>query len=117
VITKIKDIDILCEALRDISFKESLGCYDCFDLEYGFCEVTDEELRQNFKERCDLKDITLYYNPEYNLWTGWYWDGDGTLLFRFNGKYYMNTDCKKTCDWKEVPYLTLDKIQKLRREV
>ena len=102
MINKIKDIDILCEALRDISFKESLGCYDCFDMEYGFYEIIDEELRQNFKETFDLEDITLYYNPKYNLWTGWYWDGDGTLVFRFDKRYFINTDYKKRYDWREI---------------
>ena len=33
----------------------------------------------------------------------WYWDGDGTLAFHLpDGKWLVNTDCKKDHDWSLV---------------
>lgn len=103
--------DIIGESLRDFSFiGEGLGCYHDFELREGFVRLEEESsmgkvLMQsmNYVEEVEYApSVHLYHHPKLNLYLSWYWDGDGTLLFGYQDKWVLNTDCKKRYDWEFV---------------
>ena len=43
---------------------------------------------------------SIFYNQKLDLYMGYYWDGDGSLLFIDKKKRkFLNTDCKKDYVW------------------
>lgn len=111
----------LGEFLRKVSFKKEYGCYSCFDLEDHFKEVKDNTLKtemfeKSFGRKLDvevsdddewgwsdeevLSESVLRYSDVYDLYVTWYWDGDGILIFKFDGEIIYNNDCKCGYDWK-----------------
>ena len=110
--------DTLGEALRSLFFDEKIvksrngdyketGCYSTFDWQ------TDVEplpqLGVRFFDEGEPFDINE--EPVFRWTRGkkngiecrWYWDGDGTLAFGLpDGRWLMNTDCKKDHDWDIV---------------
>lgn len=111
-LNEIRDPNTVGEVLRDWSFKDSFGCYSCFDLIYGFENVKinewylekplklfapNEEYRQEIKSR-----VHLHYHKERDVLIAWYWDGDGELYFNAGGIEVYNRDCKKDYTWEFV---------------
>ena len=108
---EITDIEELGEFLRKQTFVgDGMGCYSTFELR----EYKIGDSISTFKEKKPTKKILdamgFVGKPEGRVycydWEGfvvaWYWDGDGTLLFAFDGRMIVNTDCKKTYGWKEI---------------
>lgn len=103
--------DSLGEILRSWAFKESYGCYSCFDLIEGFERrpvttgiatwILGHGLDPNDSD--DLEVITrgFYAVHPNGIEVAWHWDGDGTLVFRLpDGTVVANDDCKKDYGWE-----------------
>lgn len=128
-LTTEKDPNKFGEALRDYCFIGNCmqtGCYSTFDLIKGFEEVKSgyiyeevfQEIAPEFKDSLkvyiyELKEEECYmeyYDGENIIRTkfeepfiiilAYYWDGDGTLYFRWNNRSVINFDCKKDYVWK-----------------
>jgi len=116
------DANLLGEFLRDVSFKgPGYGCYDTFLVHDSFnqslppdkmiqeCKdilvggpslnVDPEDMRL-FEEQ--YKELQIYYSNLYNLLVAWLWDGDGALYFNTGEHKLINTDCKKSTNWRFV---------------
>lgn len=102
-------LQTLGEALRDTVFTEHTGCYSCFD-------VTDDFIKQSSKDipllvavllagcfaKDELERMTYYYSPAKDLHVYWYWDGDGTLVFKLpDDRIIYNSDCKHDDEWSD----------------
>lgn len=114
----IEDPNSLGELLRNWAFKEEYGCYSCFDLIDGFSgvEVTPREFKMMWHRDYNPESTGEYWgDPDswyikriswHKHWcgieVGWFWDGDGTLLFYVPeiNAVVMNTDCKKSYGWE-----------------
>lgn len=120
------------EALRNYCFVgncKQTGCYSTFDVIPQLKEVkagkiykeAKKELFPEFKNTIKVyhwklieKDCWIAYgDPDdkpqrmrvcepLEIVCAWYWDGDGTLYFRFNNRTVINTDCKKNYTWKFI---------------
>lgn len=110
---EIKDSNTVGEVLRGWSFRESLGCYSCFDLIPGFKDVKINEYYiatplklfapHNNDYRKEVKEkMSLYYHKERDVLVSWYWEGDGELYFNAGGIEVFNSDCKKDYTWEFV---------------
>lgn len=115
-IEELNDPNTVGEVLRDWSFREKTGCYNCFDLIYGFENVKinewylqkpfnlfksqDSKYNQEIKKR-----MSLYYHKERDILVAWFWDGDGELYFNAGGVEVYNKDCKKDYTWEFVEEL------------
>lgn len=108
-----KDANIMGESLREYCFKEHYGCYSCFELIDSFEEVKpDHDYWQDlaFKSHYSNPEdefyndcsFYCYHSQKLNITVGWYWDSDGTLIFKHKDKYILNTDCKKSNHWEFV---------------
>lgn len=94
---EIQDTNALGEILRDAFFDQrgyaEVGCYTTFDLreDVEFLGYTTYD-----GEKCPVyqkQDIKMTF----------YWDGDGTLAFRFpDGSLLENSDCKKDHEWRWI---------------
>ncbi len=120
--------DIHCKYRED---KKQIGCYETFELRPEFKEQsldtevgqyaqehligTEESFRKDAAEydwdeaglnealefmRSESDRINVHYDG--NILVAWYWDGDGTLLFREGDKAAINHDCKKDYEWEWI---------------
>lgn len=94
------------ELLRDYSFKEQTGCYNCFDLVYGFLPVEKRDsLYQWALDQIlpDNQNINAFIHPDMDIFIAWDWSsGDGALLIKEGNRAAINTDCKKDYNWRWV---------------
>lgn len=114
---------------------EDYGCYSTFDLTVDFQLAPDDVRKEVYDifwpKRMTLADFDGTFDlpdgetPEsvlarqqeeldsYDIWvdnhgitTAWFWDGDGTLLFRVKNTFgeltVINTDCKSPNKWRFV---------------
>lgn len=120
MLNKINNPDAFGETIRDIVFVKKheyeFGCYDTFYLTKDFYRIEREE--DEFKRLVEMMCRSSSYtfsNEDYDLvepiasaytngdiTVAWFWDGDGTLLVGHNGRFAVNTDCKKDHGWKWV---------------
>ncbi len=126
------DPNLFGEALRNLCFVgngQQKGCYETFDVNKTFYQVTKGEILEEAKKylfedaqpyiyHCKVEEKDCYLNYEsygeienkgkmkicdpYEIVVGWSWDGDGCLYFRFNDRKVLNTDCKKDYTWEWV---------------
>ena len=125
-----QDPNVFGEIIREFAFKDSYGCYSCFELLEEFNpvtggidaegrllmalglhplqekEVANRETNRKYKN-CVHHDFSsarertcLYSNGDIHI--GWYWDGDGTLAIIEGKKAAVNNDCKKSDRWEWV---------------
>ena len=127
-----QDANKFGEALRGFCFEgncEKVGCYSTFEVINVLKEVKEGKIYEEavkildteYKESIHVyhlnveeKDCWIAYNdpddnPErmrvrepFEIVLAWYWDGDGSLLFRFNNRIVINTDCKCDYTWKWI---------------
>ena len=105
------------EVLRDHVFTDQYGCYSCFDLIDGFqkADFTEREFEllmerpRILKPHEDewgwddahvMKAAQWHVNIKSDIEVGWYWDGDGTLYIRCEGRAVISDDCKKDYVWR-----------------
>lgn len=114
----------LGEHYRKLMFTgEGVGCYDNFDVNPEFQELTIDTYRQEMDFWMNMgirgehlheilnelggSSIYFYVNGPTRVYAAWYWDGDGTLAFdiyNINGEHIkiINNDCKKNYTWEVV---------------
>lgn len=111
--------NLIGEALRAWAFKEGYGCYSCFDLidEFKKSDFNEREFqflmgRSSTTEGPDIywgwddadvfKRAVWFIHPN-GIEVGWFWDGDGTLVFNIPGLGTLNNnDCKKDYEWEWI---------------
>lgn len=117
---KINDAVIFGETLREAVFvkkhKNDYGCYSTFELNKDFFQVANgspvgqEILKMlewgdddfNAEEiNKEIEDKAMIYTNN-KIIVAWYWDGDGTLLFKEGERIAINTDCKKDYTWNWI---------------
>ena len=85
------DANTAGELLRELCFVGGYGCYSTFDLVGGFEEVAPETLSLPVrtalagcwaKDPATVRQMRGYVHRETGLGVAWYWDGDGTLVFK-----------------------------------
>lgn len=103
-----QDINTVGEALRGACFDgEGLGCYSNFDLVDGFDPIECDDLLIKtlccgcFAKTKDAKRIRAFHHDEIGVSVFWYWDGDGTLIFKIGDRLIYNSDCKKDYNWSD----------------
>jgi hypothetical protein len=47
-----------------------------------------------------IRNRKMYSDGELHV--AWFWDGDGTLVVGYNGRFAINDDCKKAANWEWV---------------
>jgi len=94
------------EFLRATSFKEHCGCYSCFEVTDDFVETKCTDLLIatlccGIYAKEEMNSISSFYSEQRGLELYWFWDGDGSLVFRDKEKNIAyTTDCKKDYEWK-----------------
>lgn len=105
------DANTAGELLRELCFVGGYGCYSTFDLVDGFEKVAPETLSLPVRTAlagCWAKDaqtierMDSYVHRETGLGVAWYWDGDGTLVFKRGELFLYNSDCKKDHGWEAL---------------
>jgi len=71
------------------------------------CTCTEKECWTRGKKKVSTTHSSSGTGEELTNWVEiecrYFWDGDGTLIFILpEGKYLINTDCKKDHDWRCV---------------
>ncbi len=111
--------DAVGEFLRSSFFDEKKIEYNEKEMEYGLNSYREVGCYSTFEWRPDVEPLEeLPIDPddpdifEDMKWTRgqkdgiecrYYWDGDGVLAFKLpDGKWLVNTDCKKDHDWRIV---------------
>lgn len=62
-----------------------------------------DEIRERVDESLGDGQAWVTYCNGVRVEVGWWWDGDGTLIFRFpNGVILANSDCKKDYEWEWI---------------
>lgn len=122
-ILALRDLDLIGEILRAHVFVpdahgNDLGCYSTFELRPEFIpvdrasalgvEMAKRLLGTSFHASPEeIENVHLYSDGRIHV--GWYWDGDGVLLFMVDQIAFINTDCKKTYGWDlEMPEGVID---------
>lgn len=98
--------DAVGEYLRSEIFDEKngqeRGCYSTFDVNPRVFYLDDIPRDAEYAEG-PWKHVALHQQTGM-INAYWYWDGDGTLVFRLpDGSYLSNTDCKKSYGWEWWP--------------
>lgn len=96
----IGDPNTLGELLRKYCFVgDGHGCYDSFELrpEFEKCEPDQTIVELCCGEYEEKENISGYRAGSLEVY--WFWDGDGTLVFRTPDFLVVNYDCKKDWGW------------------
>jgi hypothetical protein len=119
-------INTIGEKLRNFSFipegENDRGCYSTFNVNSDFEKINEKDKKYHkaisiiaFNKIIDYKDLDneekeyyndiknynqIYYNNKEKILMAYYWDGDGTLIFKRKNKIFINSDCKKDYKWK-----------------
>jgi hypothetical protein len=104
-----KNSNLVGEALRDAFFNQEkgFGCYSTFELLPDVEKLPNEPVLDN-EDEDELDIFEFEYVVAKKIIEGqevimkYYWEGDGTLEFHFNGGMLYNTDCKKDYTWEFV---------------
>lgn len=115
--TRDLDPNELGELMRNALFERSLGlgCYKHFDVREGWMQRLFDEFafgmvaeRNSGIDGADREDDAHIFQNGMHFThidkpidAAWYWDGDGTLTFLVDRRAIINTDCKKTNNWRE----------------
>lgn len=124
---KVTYADDFGEALREYCFvgnSNQIGCYSTFELLECFKQIKSGKIFNEAKEHLyeDVKPTVYHYKLEEKdcymncnfgsgkvkmfepteIVVGWTWDGDGCLYFRYKNRSVVNSDCKKSYNWKWI---------------
>lgn len=105
---EIESSDQFGELLRDYCFVSDqyggmTGCYSTFSLRPEFKEVPATSIDYKYMARLIQNEAIACFSNGTIL-IAWYWDGDGTLVFKEGKRVAINTDCKKDYTWEWVEY-------------
>lgn len=107
------DVNELGEIIRSCVFeKNGYGCYSTFDTVEGFEDQDPSNIPLEIRTLLagcfamntnEIKRMTWRRSEKLNLDVFWFWDGDGTLVFRLPPYGYIiyNNDCKKDYTWSD----------------
>jgi len=76
-----------------------------FENDSGFVlNTTENEANYDFSHYKEIERYdSIFYNKELDLVMGFFWDGDGTLVFiDKKDRIFINTDCKKDYNWEVI---------------
>lgn len=110
---EIKDVNLIGEILRNMSFEsypEKIACYDHFEVKKSLSKMENGQLDLEVQEIIsdiigigveELKSFTVYRFPENGTIMAYFYDASGTLMFITpHNKVFVNDDCKKSYGWK-----------------
>jgi len=100
--------DVAGELLRELFFdqskKNTLGCYNTFELKEGLTTYQEDMDDEKWT-------VCIQHFDDLSIFMKYHWDGDGTLLFEHYPELdgdddwgLINDDCKKTGNWEFINY-------------